>query len=239
MRSGILSILAVMDVLLGGALLWNIRARMPAAVEHPISFKLFSGNSIKTAAEIQPIKSNPADVNSLSPFEKVYSYRAPDFVANLRRVGCPEETVKDILLAEVKRRYRAQEEALRPAAADHVPWGWSSKTREAKLLERRRRAAAMAREKEAILRAALGYDVHVPIPLYAMSLSGQRFERTVDSMPEALRQSAHQIQEQYWTRVEQLRSQTKGFWEPADLEKLEQLKRDRLESLKTLDAAAP
>ncbi len=144
-------------------------------------------------------------------FESVYSARPATFVANLRRVGCPEETIKDILVAEMKRRYKAQEETLRPKPADHVPWGWSSRTAEAKLLERRHQAAAIAREKESILRDALGYDVHVDMPLYAMTMSDGQFHETVDALPQKLHQAAYQTQEQYWSRVEQLQARTRGF----------------------------
>jgi hypothetical protein len=174
-----------------------------------------------------------------SPFEAVYSTRPAAFVANLRRVGCPEETIKDILLAEMNRRYKAQEETLRPRPADHVPWGWSSRTVEAKLLERRHQAAAIAREKESILRDALGYEVHVPMPLYAMTTSDLKFQETVDALPPKVHQAAYQTQEQYWNRVEQLRARTKGFWEPADVQELEQLKRERTEALENLKHATP
>jgi hypothetical protein len=116
----------------------------------------------------------PSLAGPYTPFESVYSARAGTFVANLRHVGCPEETIKDILLAEMNRRYRNEEERLRPKPADHVPWGWSSQTVEAKLLERRHQAALIAREKETILRDALGYEVHVPMPVYAMTASDRQ-----------------------------------------------------------------
>src|SRR5262245_20326351 len=49
-----------------------------------------------------------------TPFAAIYSVDAKQFVANLRAIGCPEETVKDILTAEINRRYAPQENALRP-----------------------------------------------------------------------------------------------------------------------------
>jgi hypothetical protein len=181
----------------------------------------------------------PLIAHPSTPFESVYSSRPATFVANLRRVGCPEETIKDILVAEMKRRYKAQEQTLRPKPADHVPWGWSSRTAEAKLLERRHQAAAIAREKEGILRDALGYEVHVDMPLYAMTMSDGQFHETVDALPPKQHQAAYQTQEQYWSRVEQLRASTKGFWEPTDVRELEQIKRDRTDALENLKSAAP
>ena len=114
-----------------------------------------------------------------TPFASIYSPRPRDFAANLRRAGCPEETVKDILTAEIGRRFRRQEEDLRPTPGDHLPRGWSAKTHEAKIIERRQRAAGIAREKESLLRQALGYDVKVPMPNYAMTVSDQRFQEVL------------------------------------------------------------
>ena len=115
-------------------------------------------------------------VASRTPFASIYSSDPKLFVDNLRRVGCPEETIRDIMVAEVSRKYRAQEEALLPTPADHVPWGWSPRTSEGKLIERRQQAAAIAREKEALFHTALGYDVPAKMPVYALTTSDQRFE---------------------------------------------------------------
>src|SRR3569832_2298103 len=53
-----------------------------------------------------------------TPFQAIYSSNIRQFGANLRAIGCPEQTVKDILTAEIDRRYAPQEEALRPKPAD-------------------------------------------------------------------------------------------------------------------------
>jgi hypothetical protein len=37
----------------------------------------------------------------------MYSSEPGQFAANLRRIGCPKQTVKDILVAEINRRYRS------------------------------------------------------------------------------------------------------------------------------------
>jgi hypothetical protein len=172
-----------------------------------------------------------------TPFAGVYSNRPHEFAANLRKAGCPEETVKDILAAEIGRRYHPLEQDLRPTPGDHLPRGWSTRTHEAKIIERRQRAAAMVREKEAALRQALGYEVKVPMPAYAMTVSDQRFNQMLDRMTPEQRNAAYLANEQYWTMVEQLRARTKGFWESADLEELDNLKAERQKALAALEEA--
>jgi len=234
-RTLLFSSLLVLNGVLAGGLIWNLR-KSPVTSEseaRPLSTSLVSDATHWTESKKTNVHAVRAPV-VLTPFGAVYSARPSDFVANLRRVGCPEETIKDILFAEVNRQYHVREEELRPKPADHVPWSWSPKTSEAKLLERRQQTASIAREKEGILRSALGYDVNVPMPLYAMTVSDQRFQQEVQSIPPNNRQAAHQAQEQYWSRVEQLRDHTRGFWESSDIEELNRLKRERAELLEGL-----
>ena len=172
-----------------------------------------------------------------TPFAAIYSSRPSDLAANLRQAGCPEETVKDILAAEIGRRYRGQEEDLRPTPGDHLPRGWGAKTHEAKIIERRQRAAAIVREKEALLRQALGYDVKVPMPAYAMTVSDQRFDEILGRLTQEKRNAAHLANEQYWTMVEQLRARTKGFWESGDVDELRRLKAERQKAIEALEEA--
>jgi hypothetical protein len=234
-KRAIYSGLLLVNVVLGITLAWKFRltARARTVPRSQVAAANDAPKPIFQSAKPLPSSEPP------TPYAAVYSPRPADFAANLRRVGCPEETVKDILFAEISRRYRAQEKLLRPKPADHVPFMWSPKTSEAKLIERRQQAAAIAREKADALRAALGYEVNVSMPLYAMTTGDQRFEKELEQIPPKKRQAAHAANEQYWLMIEQLRNRTQGFWEPADVEELNQLKRQRREELDRLREARP
>jgi hypothetical protein len=169
-----------------------------------------------------------------SPFEAVYSSDPKQLANNLRKVGCPEETVKDLLVAEINRRFKSDEEALRPKPEDHVPWGWSSRTSEGKLIDRRERAAAITRDKEEALRHSLGYEVPVKAPAYAMSVSDLRFENYLESIDPEKRATARLIHDYYWWQVEDLRSRAQGFWLPEDIAELQELKDARRAGLEQL-----
>lgn len=175
----------------------------------------------------------PVDI-PLTEFAKVYSSNPRQFVLNLRAIGCPEETIKDILVAEVSRFYASQEAALRPTPADHVPNHWSASTSEAKLISRRQESAAIAREKMSTLQTALGYEMALPIPDYALTSSDRAFEDLVNAFPSDKRSAAKAIQERYWADVQNLRAQTHGFWLPEEVAALEQFKADRAAALEAL-----
>jgi hypothetical protein len=233
MRRAVVTGLLVVNIVLAAMLIFS-RGRARPKVDEGTGQPVPSANVAPPTVPAEKRSTFTSPVQPATPFEAVYSARPEVFVANLRRVGCPEDTIKDILVADMNRRYRLQEEALRPKPADHVPWGWSPKTSEQKIIERRQQAAAIARDKESALRMALGYEVHVAMPLYAMTVSDRQFQEKVESVPPEARPVAYQIQDSYWNRVEQLRARTRGFWEPDDLQELKQLKQERADALNSL-----
>jgi hypothetical protein len=155
-----LRLLAVLNVFLAGWLVYAIQDRVgrtsPPLMEETSTTTVAATSSPPTAPETL---SGPATDNlplPAPPFSEIYSRDLKRFVANLRAVGCPETTIKDILMAEINGRHRFEENAMRPKPADHLPAGWSPHTSERKLLERRQLAVAFTSRKAALLREALG-----------------------------------------------------------------------------------
>lgn len=231
-KPALVVILGILNALLAVGLLRARSASEAKSIQEPSAAAPAIAERASTRSSNIPKPQNNGE--KPTAFASVYSIRPAEFAANLRRAGCPEETVRDILVAEVGRKYRGREEDLRPTPGDHLPWGWSAKTHEAKIIERRQQAAAMAREKEGLLRTALGYDVNMPMPKYAMTVSDQAFQKQLEQLPLEKRQAAHLANEQYWILVEQLRGRTQGFWQREDIEELERLKAERQQSLDAL-----
>ena len=211
-------------------------ASAEAAGTAPIN--LDSTNSPRLSNSIaslkQPEQPAKTSTNEQTAFTKVYSSDPKAFAENLRRIHCPEETIKDIMTAEVHRRFHDEEQALRPTPADHVPFAWSAKTSEPRLLERRQKAAGLAREESTLLRGALSCELTVPLPLYAMTLSDQQFDAALATSINAC--AIRDIQDAYWAQVQALQERTKGFWLPQDVADLEALKAQRRQALNALPA---
>jgi hypothetical protein len=183
-------------------------------------------------AQVQPRAAVPA-----TPFARMYSEQPKEFAANLRAIRCPEATVRDIIKAEIGRRYRAQEDSLRPKPADHVPMDWSSATSETRLLQRRLQMAALARKKAGEVEAALGYSVPISLPLYATTAADQRFEAEWANLPEPKRAQLNQAQEDYWSKTSALQEWTRGFWQSEDYAELQRLKTGWLDQIKQIQEA--
>jgi len=186
------------------------------------------GSTSASTAPAQPEKSElPA-----TAFTQVFSPDPRQFAANLLAIGCPEETIKDILTAEVHRQYQPQEQTLRPTPADHVPFSWSAKTSEPRLIDRRQKAAELVRDESSLLRNALSCEITVPLPLYATTLSDQQFEASYAGSANAC--AIREVQDIYWAKVQALQERIKGFWLPDDVAELEDLKVQRRQALSGL-----
>jgi hypothetical protein len=229
------SIATILLVAVNGALALAL-GNLPSPEPEPSLPKLNAVQNI-LREQTHPIVAPPKRAEPPpTEFAAIYSSNPPQFVANLRAIGCPEETIKDILVAEISRGFYSQEQALRPTPADHVPNGWSPRTVEGRLIARRQEAAAIARQKASALRDALGYEAPVQMPTYAMTVSDQNFQHSLDELPQDKRLRAQQIHNEYWTQVQRLRERTRGFWLPEDVADLELLKQNRANALNQLRA---
>jgi hypothetical protein len=235
----ILGLLAVVNLSLLGWLLVGARAQSAAPEENQTvleqgenraaSATFRTNESEQGSAAITRLKKSRGVSSPPTAFALVYSPNPNQFATNLRAIHCPEDTIKDILAAEVHRWYQTQEDALRPTPADHVPFAWSARTAEPKLLERRQQASALAHEESALLHSALSCEINVPLPLYALTSSDQQLDFLTANSPNAC--AIREIQDEYWAAVRTLQERTKGFWLRADLAELEQLKAQRKRAL--------
>src|SRR5262245_14149946 len=225
-RSGVFRFLLVANAVLVSWLACNLYLRNQATAA-PVTVteenKELPPPEKKNAPGAVPSKASKSN-SEATPFAQVYSTDPKKFAENLKAIQCPEQTIRDIISAEVHRRFKAQEESLRPTPADHVPFAWSARTTERRLLERRQEAAELARDEAAILRESFGCDATVPVPIYAMTSSDLQFETQVSANPALDTCGVRQVHDTYWSDVQALLQRTKGFWLPEDLAELQALK---------------
>src|SRR5690348_6509903 len=106
----VMGVLAILNLALAVMLVPGMRARTTTEV----------GTVVVVAAEspapppavVMPVTA-PTNLEPQTFFSAIYSANPRQFAKNLRSIHCPEETVKDIIIAELARKYRAQEDALR------------------------------------------------------------------------------------------------------------------------------
>jgi hypothetical protein len=85
----------------------------------------------------------------------------PTYVANLRRIGCPEETIRDIILADINQLYAARRLALEAPPTDWDFWrhpdeASTAETTSEEALLRETRLASLERERRDLIVRILG-----------------------------------------------------------------------------------
>jgi hypothetical protein len=147
---------------------------------------------------------------------------------NLRRVGCPEPTIKDIMLAEVNRRFAIQERALKVRPDDVAPWEtqatYDRRSNETKLRQ-------LLEEKRTLLKDLTGVDVGIDMPSRLAGRDVEKFEGAFGSLPDVKRDQVRAIQENYWAQSDDIKQRTMGYLEPEDRDEFVRIKNERREAL--------
>ena len=152
------------------------------------------------------------------------------YIANLRSVGCPEQTIQDIIIAEVNKLYAGKEAALRLRPEHLKPWETSGTSQDASL-ERQRQFRQLMREKRALLKELLGIDVPQEIPGIWARGADSALEAAYARLPEGKRELVREIQEQLADKQQKLNARTMGFWEPEDQQEMMRLQKEYRDAL--------
>jgi len=102
----------------------------------------------------------PADPAPLRPLEfrwsQIESADYPIYVANLRAIGAPEKTIRDIILADLEKLYQSRLEASRQT--NNGGFWQTAEQRDKARRELNQRERELNREKRALIKALLGVD---------------------------------------------------------------------------------
>jgi hypothetical protein len=218
--------LAGLNLILAGylavVLLERNAGKSSSAVEANASLSASAVNSAREVAdEYRPPAPRFTWASLASPDLRRYAH-------NLRQVGCPEETIHEIMLAEVNRLYRAQEQALKVRSDDVAPWETAARP------DRRSgesRLRQLLEEKRALLKELTGVDVGIDMPSRLAGRNVADFENAFAAVPEFKRDQVRAIQEQYWAQSDEIKQRTLGYLEPEDREEFLRIKAERRAAL--------
>jgi hypothetical protein len=227
MRKGIL-FLAVCDAILAAYLGFVLIGRSPRGGQSEPAVPAVE-SSAKTVGLVRQTPRPPSAAKRLD-WDLIKLPNLHPFVANLRGVGCPELTTKDIIMAEVNRRYLPRERSLKLRYEDYDLWD-APPASAPKTLENQMQLAALYAEKKALLKDLLGIDVDLPFPKALVERSERKFELALADLPEHKRVQVRDIHEKYLAEAQRLRAATMDFLSPADVAALAKLKAERWQAL--------
>ena len=81
------------------------------------------------------------------------------YIANLREIGCPEETVRDIIIADVNKLYAGRIAALYPSPRDFKWWQTDDRARRTEQRDLDRKRRDLNDEKRALVKELLGVNL--------------------------------------------------------------------------------
>jgi hypothetical protein len=156
MKNRTLALSVLVNVALGAAL-FGVLIKRPASGDPPPAQTVaeFEEATPATSVPTTPAIGNPAPPHF--HWSQVESADYLAYIANLRRIGCPEQTIRDIIVADVNSLYAPRYAALAATAPELAWWGRLDKRKplRAHLAGQLR---ALNDEKKALLRRLLGVD---------------------------------------------------------------------------------
>ena len=157
------------------------------------------------------------------------------YIANLRAIGCPESTLKDIIMTDVMRLYAQRRGQYYNNGRAFKFWETDEKRKlkQSQLIEREKQLAAIDKELPAVLRELLGVNYEREVNKYFVDTDqdNQRLAFLADDK----RAQLLALRDQFEGQRERITSQlTDGKYSPSDLEKLRQIDQDQEAALSGL-----
>ena len=84
-----------------------------------------------------------------------------EYIAKLRAIGCPEETIRDIIIADVNKLFASRVAALYPSPKDYKFWRVQDRAARQEERDRGQKRRELDKEKRALIKELLGVDYDV------------------------------------------------------------------------------
>lgn len=201
MKSRFAISLALNVVLLGlVAWLWtqrSQRAEVPVA-SHQGNDKALSSNAVRGAQRRLTPAATKGEAPEQFDWRAVESENYKQYIANLRSIGCPEETIRDIIIADVNKLFDSRRKDLFPATNRFEYWKGGNFL--AALLDesKMQKEQALNAEKRALLKELLGVDV----PDTGDIISGTKtFDAMLDFLPAEKRTQIMELEQKFAARM--------------------------------------
>ena len=185
----------------------------PATVESVAPAASVAGPKLKTQVLVQTVTNTAVQKIDWRMVESA-DYR--QYITNLRAIGCPAETIRDLITADVTKLYEARFKALRPGSTNKYEY-WKpglamfKEMADESQVEKRQ---ALSREKRALLTELLGSAPEEKPDLMAMFGGGNPFERMLDFLPSGKQTQSMEIEQKYNAKL--MKSMDGGGFGDAD-----------------------
>ncbi|MGB0582057.1 MAG: hypothetical protein ACPGVU_20375 [Limisphaerales bacterium] len=136
--------------------MWRDQRRPPSPLLEPEAARKSPTPAIRPNRIFRPERKT-TETAARPPWLSIESDDYHQYAANLRAIGCPENTIRDIIVADVGENFKKQKQALEDRTAD--PFWLTADQREEIDLERKRQVRELKLAKWELMRELFGYPV--------------------------------------------------------------------------------
>jgi hypothetical protein len=144
-------------------------------------------------------------------WHQIESIDYKSYIQNLRVIGCPEETIRDIIIADVDKLYAPRLAAFRPAPEEYQFWktGNNPGSSYNQTAEQRKQSRDIYQEKQALLKELLGEDYQKEM---ARQLGhAQEEDPFMAGLPKEKKDQAQKIQREFSEKRSEIYAKAKGY----------------------------
>lgn len=199
-------------------------------------------NSSVSAADASAAKPNERFVTTASgakiSWRDLQAAELREFVGRLRAVNCPEETIKDLVLAELNRRFSKQQRALWSEQQNQDYWKPYQRkvdpVEQKKNRDRSKQMQAMAKEKTALIVELFGVDVEkqrMREEGFDPENTGWNPNGNLAFLPEAKREAVQKYLDDFSEKEQEFYASVSGSWDAEARAKQKKLEQEKLDGL--------
>jgi hypothetical protein len=145
----------------------------------------------------------------------------PKFIENLKAFGCPEDVIKDIIITDVARLYKAKRDAILAKNPPKYYQGGGYSGEVKKQLEK------LKLEQKALIKDLLGVDYDSEVEKLLFKDEETEPDLFLDFLSQEKQQKVRQIIDQYKSRLQAVEERCKGIYLKEDYRELKEIEEQR------------
>ena len=198
MKRMLLAVSLVANVVLVVVVAW-LASRRPSDTQTTTPDASQGGAAGKTSVKSRTnvIEKVTTDVVKVD-WRMVESENYKQYIANLRSIGCPEETIRDIIIADVNKLFESRSKEMFPATNRFEYWKGGNFFTSLLDEEKMKKQETLNAEKRALLKELLGVDVPNKTDLISTT---KLFETMLDFLPAGKQAELMEFEQKFAARM--------------------------------------
>jgi HPt (histidine-containing phosphotransfer) domain-containing protein len=203
-----LALSLVVNLALAGALTWSARQKQASPQNDAAAAGVSTPASERTAVGSVATPAN-ALVAEAFKSDQQFNWRTVEsedykkYIANLRSIGCPEETIRDIITADVNKLFENRAKEMNGVKTNRYEYWKGGMQMFSKMFdeEKIKTRQALAKEKRALLTELLGVAPEEKPDMMAMFGGANPFEEMLDFLTPGQQTQIMELEQKYAARL--------------------------------------